>query len=58
MYGIRLTWVLGTLLFPSGLQSISAQNAPPAPPFGGPPPIYDSLMAGPAITASASDLAE
>jgi soluble lytic murein transglycosylase len=54
---IRLTWVLGLLLFPSGLQSISAQNAPPPPPFGGPPPIYDSPMAAPAITASASDLA-
>jgi soluble lytic murein transglycosylase len=54
---IRLTWVLGLLLFPSGLQSISAQDAPPPPPFGGPPPIYDSPMAAPAITASASDLA-
>jgi soluble lytic murein transglycosylase len=54
---IRLAWVLSLLLFPSGLQSISAQNAPPPPPFGGPSPIYDGPMAAPAMTASASDLA-
>jgi soluble lytic murein transglycosylase len=54
---IRLTWVLSLLLIPSGVQSISAQNAPAPPPFGGPPPIYDRPMAAPAITVTASDLA-
>ena len=56
MCKIRLTWVLSLLLIPSGVQSISAQNAPAPPPFGG-PPIYDRPMAAPAITATASDLA-
>ena len=50
MCKIRLTSVLGLLLIASGVQSISAQNAPAPPPFGGPPPTS-------AITASASDLA-
>ena len=57
MCKIRLIWVLSLLLVPSGVQSISAQIAPPPPSFGGPPPIYDRPMAAPAITASASDLA-
>jgi soluble lytic murein transglycosylase len=53
---IRLTWVFSLLLIPSGVQSISAQNAPQPPPFGGPLPVYDRPMAAPAIT-STSDLA-
>jgi soluble lytic murein transglycosylase len=51
VWKIRLTWVLSLLLIPSGVQSISAQNAPPPLPFGG-PPAYDRPMAMPAITAS------
>jgi hypothetical protein len=46
---IRLTWVLTPLLI---VQSISAQNAPPPLPFGGPPSLSDTYIAAPAITAS------
>src|SRR5271156_702006 len=57
MCEIRLTWVLGLLLISSGVQSISAQDAPPPLSFGGPPAIHDGPLAAPAITASAPDLA-
>jgi hypothetical protein len=49
---IRLIWVLTPLLIQSGVQSISAQNAPPPLPFGGPPSLSDTYIAAPAITAS------
>jgi soluble lytic murein transglycosylase len=48
---IRLTWVLSLLLLQSGVQSISAQNAPPPLSLVGPRPINEMPMA-PAITAS------
>jgi soluble lytic murein transglycosylase len=49
---IRLIWVLTPLLIQSGVQSISAQNAPPPLPFGGPPSLSNTYIAAPAITAS------
>jgi soluble lytic murein transglycosylase len=49
---IRLIWVLTPLLIQSGVQSISAQNAPPPLPFGGPPSLNNTYIAAPAITAS------
>jgi hypothetical protein len=49
---IGLTWVLTPLLIQSGVQSISAQNAPPPLPFGGPPSLGDTFIAAPAITAT------
>jgi soluble lytic murein transglycosylase len=49
---IRLIWVLAPLFIQSGVQSISAQNAPPPLPFGGPPSLGDTFIAAPAITAS------
>ena len=52
MCRIRLIWVLAPLLIQSGVQSISAQNAPPPLPFGGPPALSDTYIAAPAITAS------
>jgi soluble lytic murein transglycosylase len=48
---IRLIWLLSLLLFPSGVQSLCAQNAPPPLPFGGDPIINH------ASTVTASDLA-
>ena len=52
MCRIRLTWVLTLLLIQSGVLPISAQNAHPPLPLGGPPPINDMFMAAPAITLS------
>jgi len=49
---IRLTRVLSLLLIQSGVQSISAQNAHPPLPLGGPPPINDMSMAAAPITAA------
>jgi soluble lytic murein transglycosylase len=49
---IRLIWVLSLLLFQSGVRSISAQQEPPSLPSGGPPPLSDTSIAAPAITAS------
>jgi hypothetical protein len=49
---IRLIWVLTPLLIQSGVQSISAQNAPSPLPFGGRPSLSNTYIAAPAITAS------
>jgi hypothetical protein len=46
---IRLTWILGLLLIPSG---VHAQSRPPQPPFEVPFPVYERPIAAPAITAS------
>ena len=51
MCKIRLIWVL-LLLIQSDVQSISAQNALPPLPFGGPPSLSKTSIAAPAITAS------
>jgi len=52
MCRIRLIGVLSLLLIQSGVQSVSAQNAPPPLPFGGPPSLSDTYIAATAITAS------
>ncbi len=52
MCSIRLTWVLSLFLIQSGVQSVSAQNTRPSPPFGGPSPSSDTSIAAPGITAS------
>jgi soluble lytic murein transglycosylase len=50
--GIKLTWVLSLFLIQSGVQSVSAQNAPSSQSFGGPSPLSDKSIAAPGITAS------